>query len=476
VSRAIIDAPRWLLLGAIVFAPWAYGSTAPWAIQILQFGLGAICLLWFGGAVLRRQAPAFPKTLLATVIFLLLQGWWMAINAKYDYPTSDGITSSFQSEALDPWAGWAPGSVHSALSWAAMVQVSVLLVILLMIGDLAQRSLWRKRLWWTMAGAGASIALLGIVQRITSAPAIFWTGAKIQDHFFSTFRNFDNAAAFLNIVWPLLAGLFLLELREHGRHWQKVVLGLGAALCLCGVLVSGSRTASLLAVAMLLAWMVWIAVLAAKRELGAVQPTTVVVSCVLVLLLLGALAVLAGHDLSWQRWSQFDRQLTASNSRLLAYRACVGMMPESGWWGFGPGTFQTAFPYFTHEFGKQLGGRWLYAHQDYLQTIVEWGYLGATAWAVLLVGGVGTVVRRAFRHRRDLSFIDRVTVISTNAALGGVMLHALVDFPLQVASIQLYVVVLLGTFWGSRRWLAVPEKRTHSRRATKPVKEVQFAP
>ena len=476
MSRVIIDAPRWLLLGALVFAPWAYGSTAPWAIHTLQVWLGAIGVLWVSVAILRKQVPSLPKSVLIASGFLLAQGWWMVANAKHDFPTSDGITSGFHPESLHPWWDWAPGSVHRALSLATMIKTTVLLGTLLMICDLAQRTTWRKRLWWTMAGTGASIALLGIIQRMTSAQAIFWTGGKIPEQFFATFRNFDNAAAFLNVVWPLLAGLFVLELRKIGRLWQKMGLGLGAALCLCGVLVSGSRTASLLAVLMLLAWMIWIGVLLAKHELGAVQPATVIVSGVLVLLLLGALAVMAGHDLSWQRWSQFEQQLTASNSRLLAYRACLGMMPESGWWGFGPGTFQTAFPHFTHEFGKQIGGRWIYAHQDYLQTIVEWGYVGATAWAVLLVGGAGTALARAFRYWRDLSLVDRVTLASFLSALLGALLHALVDFPLQVASIQLYVVVLLGMLWTSRYWLALPEKRSSHQRAMRPAMEIHMAP
>jgi O-antigen ligase len=152
------------------------------------------------------------------------------------------------------------------------------------------------------------------------------------------------------------------------------------------------------------------------------------------------------------------------------------MIPEAGPCGFGPGTFQTAFPYFTQDYGNQLKGRWIFAHEDYLQTLVEWGYIGAGLWAVLIFGGIGYSLSRAFRQREQLSDSKRITHFAIVTALLGVLLHALVDFPLQIASIQLYVAVMLGLLWGSRHWLKRTRQHSTIRRSIRPARELVVAP
>jgi len=137
------------------------------------------------------------------------------------------------------------------------------------------------------------------------------------------------------------------------------------------------------------------------------------------------------------------------------------MVPAAGLMGFGPGTFAVVFPTYqrTHDFGGRefpsfwVTGFWQHAHQDYLQTLIEWGYLGTGLWALLIGGGICCGVSAWLKWRHDFS--GRWLLLCAILGIIGTLVHSFVDFPLQVASIQFYVCVLLGICWGASRGEAV---------------------
>ena len=120
--------------------------------------------------------------------------------------------------------------------------------------------------------------------------------------------------------------------------------------------------------------------------------------------------------------------------------------------------------------------------------MIEWGWIGSALWGSLFFGGIVVAVRsvhrqRALRRRaagkteklktetlkskdtisasqrfsvseftKEWSWRRRVILPSAIIALVGVALHAAVDFPLQIESIQLYVATYLGLCWGAAQW------------------------
>ncbi len=456
--------PRWLLLLALVFAPWAYGSTRPWAVEVLNLLLAVILAAWLVTCLLRRSWPAVPRLLVGTAVWLLAQGAWMILNAKFDYAPAPQTVLGFdyaQRFGLAPLVDAAPGSYHQAFSLPAVIQAGLLLGILCFTCDLVRRSEWRRRLLWTMAGTGVSLVILGLAQRFTDASSIFWLKANLGKTFFATYRYHANAGAYLNLIWPLIAGLLVGTFETVGQTRRKYLWGAAGILCLAGLFVNTSRASAMLAVALLGVWSVWLVKQVWRERIEGISPGAAVVTLGLLVLLTMGVAFFAGLENSLRRWSHFTELITADNPRWLAAGVCWRMLPEAGWWGFGPGTFSTMFPYYTNYLGDTLAGVWFYAHEDYLQTLIEWGYLGGLAWAVVLLGGVITSWRQFHKLREDLSLRKRALHFGMVTAIAGVLLHALVDFPLQVASIQLYVAVLIGMLWGAPAWLVI--RRHHHR-------------
>jgi O-antigen ligase len=183
-----------------------------------------------------------------------------------------------------------------------------------------------------------------------------------------------------------------------------------------------------------------------------------------------SVAAMAGLEVSSRRWAKVEELFSHNNPRLLVDYTCCKMIPDAGWFGFGPGTFRIAFPYYTHELKDAVSGIWRYAHQDYLQTFIEWGRIGAFLWAAWLLGGLFNSARALRRAGDQFSFRERALHLGMATAVAGALLHAMVDFPLQIASIQLYLGVLLAFMWSQPAWRkesagqeANPTSRIHDR-------------
>jgi O-antigen ligase len=440
------DLARWLFLATLVLAPWLYGGTTAWSIEIINGLLGLVLVLWVASLIVERRWPVLPRGLVIIAAIILLQGWWMVANASAIY---DSTFRYFV--ALGPISSAMPGSADYVLSFAWMLRATVLLGVVCVTAELSERPVWLLRLWSAIVVAGGSIALFGLLQKGTGAKMIFWSpdAGLFANNFFASFFYHANAGAFLNLVLPVTAGFVLWIVARQSSPWARSASVTALVLVGVAVLSNTSRMAQAVAAVLVVAMIAAIA-RPALRVVARAEKRTVLLGLVVLVVTVIAVAQAAHLDRPIHRWQQIRTQLP-QDARWAADRVALDAIGDASWFGFGPGTFQAIFPHYQREFGNGLRGTWRFLHEDYLQTILEWGWLGSAAIAALFFGGIAAALRNYFKSR-DWNNRQRILLLCVVIALAGIALHALVDFPLQILSLQLLVATYLGICWGSVCW------------------------
>ena len=440
--RAVQGLARWLFLLGLVEAPWLYGSTRPWTIQVLH-GVLLACFVLNFPAFLRhrfRRGHRLPWLPVSCLVLLAAQAGWMWFNAR------SYLDDSFWEfvPRSQPYPAW-PGSWERDASGLQFQAVLALLGAFLIAVEMAEEAVWRDRLWRTMAITGVSIVIFGLTQRALNFRSIFWPSETGGLNFFGSFHYHGNAGAFLNLVWPVLLMLLVRSFRQPKAHGERALWSSALFLTLVACMVNISRAAAAITIVLGVIGGFWLVPQARSRPVPYFHRRGLILIVVLGAFV-AALVAVAGHSMTEARWAQLSSQLNGGNERLLADGACLRMLPEAGWCGFGPGTFYAVFPFHTSYLGYKIWGYWVYAHEDYLQTVIEYGWAGAALWAIYFLGGMLLALVRAITAKSAGTTV-RLGYAACCLALGGIAVHALVDFPLQVPSIRLYVTVFLALAW-----------------------------
>lgn len=123
----------------------------------------------------------------------------------------------------------------------------------------------------------------------------------------------------------------------------------------------------------------------------------------------------------------------------------LGMVAQRPWLGFGAGGFYTAFPRFAlpeHVLSYD------HAHNDLLQIGSEMGLLGLALLASLVIM---SLYRAAQVLRNPYSTLDRGLAFGVILAVAAALIHALVDFHLQIPANAMTFVMILSLAWVIRK-------------------------
>jgi len=102
----------------------------------------------------------------------------------------------------------------------------------------------------------------------------------------------------------------------------------------------------------------------------------------------------------------------------------MGALPDVGFFGLAQGTFRVVFPTYNIGSTNEAPGTWRFLHEDYFQTLLEWGWLGAACGVYFSLEDRSRDLSYNKVARRDWTPRRRVMQPLVIIALTGVALHA----------------------------------------------------
>ncbi len=269
-----------------------------------------------------------------------------------------------------------------------------------------------------------------------------------------TLVNKNHYSALLEGCFGLALGVLLAwatraQEERPSHRWIDVMAAMAAGACLLGVVLSYSRAGIVVILAMSMVAAV-VAVSVTRRR----SPPLVAAAAIAATL--ASLFAIGG-------WKERFLQIVddpATLVRLSIWQDALTGVQDHWLTGAGLGTFPYAFQRSAMYLPQKTVD---YAHNDYLQWLLELGVPGAT----LLIGTVGfvfiTTIRRIQKTTTHAapSGPRRMYAIGALLGAGGILTHAWVNFPLQIPAIAALTAVLLGCASG----LVLPAPSPKARKA-----------
>lgn len=482
--RACDRITGWLICFIVVFSPWAFGTTQPWAIwtmNVMGYALGGMLAfkLWLrfrrghrpirwdvrsselptpAARVGRLVVVALGVLTLAILAYCLVA----AVNARSTYHAAQQVFS-YRAHVT-----WLPHSYDRARTWQLFFNLLALASFFWATHDWLQgltageerasrnppggsteRSSLPSRLrclLWVLCLNGALLGVQGIAQRLSGTNMLLWfqetrlnQQAEAQ---FGPYAYRSNAAQYFDLAWPAgLAFWWLLrrearrhrESRTRGRrtrhHWLLPCVGVMAACPIMSLSRAGAIvTMGMIVLASLILLVAW------RRRHASVR-----FGVILFFALSFALGAYFGWDAFSERMKYFDEGLELREQMYDTARRITHDYPL---FGTGPGTFEPVFQLYRSSPEEYWPAQ---LHNDWLETRITFGWLGTS-----LIGAALLLVVGRWFLLGGLEVRWPVPALLW-LSLAGCLVHARFDFPFQIYSLQLLFLLICVLLLGFSR-------------------------
>ncbi|MCP4295762.1 MAG: O-antigen ligase family protein, partial [Proteobacteria bacterium] len=435
-------------LCSLFFAPLAFGSSELWSIATVEVLACIAGILFFVHLYIQRKGlhyiPGLGPLVLLPVLLLLqlipLPADFIRIISPSSYDAYAPILAISGGE-------WIPITINQKATLQEFFRISCYsLFYILTIQLLSGNNRLEKTLFWVI-GLAATIALLAIIQQVSSPDKIYWFRAVPENAApFGPWVNPNQFAGFMEMMSPLALGLFLFykprvsfdqTIRERivnffsmpGSHLY-LFLGFAATLMAMSVFVSLCRGGIL---TMILSAFVFLLLYSMKKTQRGRTAIFIVIGCVV-------LAV------SWFGWDsifrEFERGINQSgeltDGRFFLWSDSLRIIQSFFFMGSGFGTFVDIFPSFRSFPGEAI---FEHAHNDYLELLTDGGLVGftLTGWFVFAVLSHGWKMIRLRRHQFPV-----LLGIGAFTGIIAMLMHSVTDFNMHNGADGLYFFFLCG--------------------------------
>lgn len=461
-----------LFFALLGFAAADYGLTRNASHLRFQFLTAGVFGLWLIGCAIAGRWPRTGWVVWLPIIGLGVIGYGKAAAAGF-FDHQLAILSDIGIQVITQPDSFLAvlsrlASVNAEASWRVTGTAMALLAGFLMAIEIWRNRLWSRALLLWMISIGLSITILFFLQKTMGGPFQLLNVGGRPTSFF-VYNYWGNAAAFLNLFWPVALGVAIFSAIQKSFFWSVWLLP--PLMMFAAVFINISKAGNILALAGLVVFVALIALPLVRmiRNFDVRIRKSYILAMIIPVVVIGISCYFA---MPWKRWDYYlsRSEGVQSDTRYRAYVQFMQMIPDAGWSGFGPGTFEGIHLDYFQGHPKLLRSAFWTAHQDYIQTTVEWGWIGAALWAIIIIPGGGFILILLFKKSRYpslprqhygwgiwdplrrffLALPDRdqpllLAGIATSIAL--VAIHAAIDFPFQVPSIGLYFLIWIALGW-----------------------------
>ncbi len=418
----------------LIFTTWAFGGQAPWARQVIA-GWGSLGVLLFiiAGATQARSpqdrylgiSPLWPLWLYDLLVIV------SCLNPGFKEITSGGEILLVLADPIT----WLPSAARPLLAAQELWRFNVIVLSCFNLWLVLQSRRLLRFVLLILVTNAVALAVFGTFQKLVQAKGLWFDLVTTPNpKFFSTFIYHNHWGAFTVLNTAACLALFFHFLRRSKQrdlwHSPVTLTALAALLLAAAVPLSASRSCTVLLVVLLGGALVHLLRRVMQQRRANHESAT---APVLGLILAAALAVTAisylGADVIAQRMQQTAEQLmhieqsNTLNTRLTLYRDTWHMAAERPWFGWGLESYAHVFRIFNTQ---RAGEAWIWitfyaeAHNDWLQSLAEVGFVGTTLLGLLLALPLWRV-----RWREVQSLVPRY-LLAGNIII---LIYAWLEFP-----------------------------------------------